>query len=142
MWPFSRRSDAKSLAVFIGAGSEVDGRCRFTGTTIIDGRVTGDFLTADHLIIDESGTVASVVKATVVIVKGTVTGNVDATQRVELLATGRVTGDIETPALTMEIYAKARNDRLAEVANNIGEKVLESIPFTYQPAVGSWVTPQ
>jgi cytoskeletal protein CcmA (bactofilin family) len=105
MWPFRSRPDEKSLAVFIGAGSEFDGRCRFTGTTIVDGRITGDLLAAEHLIIGESGMVASVVNATVVIVKGTLTGNVAATQRVELSGTARVTGDIETPALTMEAGA-------------------------------------
>ncbi|HLX62350.1 MAG TPA: site-specific integrase [Planctomycetota bacterium] len=42
-----------------------------------------------------------------------------------------------SPALTMNVYAKARNTRLAEVAENIGDKVMESTPFAYKRAVGA-----
>ncbi len=64
--------------------------------------MAGDVLTADHLVVGAAGSVAGVVNATVVIVRGTVTGNIVAAERVELAAAARVIGDIETPVLAME----------------------------------------
>ena len=72
---------------------------------IVEGRLACDRITAEHLVIGDSGTVAGVIEATLVIVRGTVTGNIVAAERVELSATARVTGDIEAPTLTMEAGA-------------------------------------
>ena len=105
MWP--RRSAQKSngLIAVVGEGCELEGRCHFTGVAMIEGRVRGDSVIADHLIIGETGSVAGVVKATLVVVRGTVTGNITAMERVDLAPTARVLGDIDTPVLAMEAGA-------------------------------------
>ena len=105
MWPRRRPSRPKNLAAVVGKDCEIEGRCRFTGVAIVEGRLACDRVTAEHLVIGDSGTVAGVIEATLVIVRGTVTGNIVAADRVELSATARVTGDIETPTLTMEAGA-------------------------------------
>ncbi|HJQ82623.1 MAG TPA: polymer-forming cytoskeletal protein, partial [Candidatus Binatia bacterium] len=45
------------------------------------------------------------VEATVLVVRGTVVGNVTASERVELKRGARVTGDIEAPVIVMEAGA-------------------------------------
>ncbi len=101
MWRWLRAPTSGHLTASIGEGSEVDGRCRLVGVAIVAGRVTGDFLTADELIVAESGCITATVRAAVIVVRGAITGNVVATERVELTATAHVVGDVETPALTM-----------------------------------------
>jgi cytoskeletal protein CcmA (bactofilin family) len=101
MWKRVTARPPDQLTVVVGEGSEIDGRCRFTGIAIVEGRVTGDVVTADELIVGERGHIASTVRARIVIVRGAVTGNVVAADRVELASTAHVVGDIETPVLTM-----------------------------------------
>jgi cytoskeletal protein CcmA (bactofilin family) len=89
------------LTVVVGEGSEIDGRCRFTGVSIVEGRVTGDLVAADELIVGARGHISATVRAQIVVVRGAVTGNIVAADRVELASTAHVVGDIETPVLTM-----------------------------------------
>ena len=105
MWLRRRASRADGSTVFIGEGCTIEGGCHFSGVAIIAGRVSGDRIAAEHLIVSPSGNVSGVVRATVVTVGGTIEGTIVATERVELLATARVTGDIETPAITMDCGA-------------------------------------
>jgi cytoskeletal protein CcmA (bactofilin family) len=105
MWGQRRPRGRDDSTVFIGQGSEIEGSCRFPGLAIVEGRITGDHVTAKHLVVGEGGAVTGVVRATVVTVKGTITGTIVASERVELLATARVTGDIEAPALAIEAGA-------------------------------------
>jgi cytoskeletal protein CcmA (bactofilin family) len=105
MWRRRRARKPEHSTVFIGDGSAIDGCCRFTGVAVVAGRVTGDLIAADHLMVAETGTVTGVVQATVVTVSGTIFGTVRATERVALLASARITGDIETPALSIDAGA-------------------------------------
>jgi cytoskeletal protein CcmA (bactofilin family) len=101
MWKRKTARKPDHLTVVVGEGSEVDGRCRFSGVSIVEGRVSGDLLAADELIVGQRGQITATVRAQVVIVRGAVTGNIIAADRVELASTAHVVGDIETPALTM-----------------------------------------
>jgi cytoskeletal protein CcmA (bactofilin family) len=101
MWGRRRTPKTNGLMVSLGPGCEIEGRCRLVGVALIDGRVTGDSLTADELIIADGGSVTATVRANVVIVRGAVTGNIVAADRVELTPTAHVIGDIETPLLTI-----------------------------------------
>lgn len=101
MWPRRTAQKSESLIAIVGQGCELEGRCHFTGVAMIEGRVKGESVTAEQLIIGETGSVAGVVNATLVIVRGTVTGNIVASERVDLAATARVEGDVEAPLLAM-----------------------------------------
>jgi len=68
----------------------------------IDGRIEGAVQLPQHeLTIGESGRVQAQIFARSVVVHGRVTGNVTATERVELQATGAVDGDIRAPRLVV-----------------------------------------
>jgi cytoskeletal protein CcmA (bactofilin family) len=57
-------------------------------------------------VIDEDAVVEADISGTKVIIRGTVTGNVTATEKVELTLTGRLTGDVTTPDILMETGCK------------------------------------
>jgi cytoskeletal protein CcmA (bactofilin family) len=97
--PRSHRSDR--LAAVIGEGCEIEGRCRFAGVAVVEGRVSADLVTADELIVEESATIVATVQAKVVVVRGAITGRIVSGQRVELGRTARVNGDIESPVLVV-----------------------------------------
>jgi cytoskeletal protein CcmA (bactofilin family) len=94
-----RRSD---LTAFIDEGSEMEGRYTFRGTVMLNGRFKGEISSEDTLIIGERGVVQADVRAGRVQVSGEVTGNLRATERIDLKRTARVYGDVEAPVVVVE----------------------------------------
>ncbi len=90
------------LSAFIDEASEIEGKYTFTGTVMMNGRFSGEIQTADTLIIGDKGVVKANIRAGTVVVSGEVTGNVLATERVELRGTARVFGDVEAPVVVVE----------------------------------------
>jgi cytoskeletal protein CcmA (bactofilin family) len=90
------------LTAFVDEGSEIEGRYSFRGTAMLNGRFTGEITTADTLIIGERGVVQATIHAGTIIVSGEITGDIVATQRIELRPTARVSGQVETPVLAVE----------------------------------------
>jgi cytoskeletal protein CcmA (bactofilin family) len=69
----------------------------------IDGQVEGDVRLANHqLTIGSKGRLKAEVEARAVVVIGTVVGNLTATERIEIQATGVVEGDLKTPCLLVQ----------------------------------------
>lgn len=83
----------------IGEGSLFDGRCAVHGNLRVDGRFVGPVLQVEQLYVGPSGRVKTEIVANVVVVEGIVVGNITATNRVLLLATARVLGDLTAPEL-------------------------------------------
>jgi cytoskeletal protein CcmA (bactofilin family) len=103
MWK-RRRGPGKSddLTAFLDQGSEIDGRCVFQGTVLLNGRFTGEIASADILIIGEQGRIKADIRAAHVLVRGELAGRVTATERLELARTARVLGDVESPIIVVE----------------------------------------
>jgi cytoskeletal protein CcmA (bactofilin family) len=104
---FKREEDFVStrpgeVHTLLGKGSEFEGKLTFEGQVRIDGKFKGQIITKDALVIGDGARVNGEIQAGTVVINGTVEGNVRATQLVELKSTGRIKGDVETPALTME----------------------------------------
>jgi cytoskeletal protein CcmA (bactofilin family) len=94
-----RRSE---LTAYIDEGSEMEGRYTFRGTVMLNGKFRGEISSEDTLIIGERGVLQADVRAGRVLVSGEVTGNVRATERIELKRTARVYGDVEAPVVVVE----------------------------------------
>jgi len=94
--------DERRTAAWIGQGVVIEGRIISSQDLRIDGRVEGTIEVGDHLLIVGTG---AVIKANLVarslLISGTVIGNVTATERLDLQATGSVEGDISSPRLVM-----------------------------------------
>jgi cytoskeletal protein CcmA (bactofilin family) len=97
-----RSPRAGDLTAFIDEGSEIDGKCSFGGTVMLNGTIRGEIASADTVIVGEKGVVHADVRADTIVVSGQVVGNLVAAQRLEMRAAARVSGNIEAPVVLME----------------------------------------
>ncbi len=86
----------------IGLQSRFEGKFAVKGTLRIDGKFEGDALIVDKVFIGPKGRVKTNIKASSVVVEGILIGNIKATNRVLLLPTSRILGDIQTPELIIQ----------------------------------------
>jgi cytoskeletal protein CcmA (bactofilin family) len=90
------------LTAFIDEGSDIEGKCTFSGTVMLNGRFRGEIVSSDRIIVGEKGVVNASIHAANVLIKGEVAGDVVATERVELVGAARVFGDVEAPVVVVE----------------------------------------
>ena len=94
--------DERRATAWIGQGVVVEGRITSSQDLRIDGRVEGTIEVGDHvLMIGARAAVKASLVARSILISGTVIGNVTATDRLDLQATGSVEGDINSPRLVM-----------------------------------------
>ena len=86
----------------IGAGSEFKGEFKINGLLRVDGQFQGTIETDGKVLIGQAGNAVTDIKARLVVIGGTVRGNIFATERVIFLSTGKIKGNIITPSLIME----------------------------------------
>lgn len=80
----------------------IEGDVDTEGTLRVDGQLRGDVRRADVVVVAAGASIVGSVSAREVVIGGTVTGNVTAVQRVELQASGAVSGDIEAAAIMIQ----------------------------------------
>ena len=80
----------------------VSGNIRTVGSLRIDGHLEGCILDADTVVIGVGASVVGDVQARELVVGGELTGNVLASERVELQATAIVNGDIATQVVLVQ----------------------------------------
>jgi cytoskeletal protein CcmA (bactofilin family) len=90
------------LNTLLGRGSEFEGKLMFEGTVRIDGKLSGEVLSNDILVIGEGAEVHAEIDVGTVIVEGRVEGNIRAKTSVELHAPAHVRGNITTPSLFID----------------------------------------
>ena len=95
-------NDASNLNALLGRGSEFDGKLVFQGAVRIDGKFTGAITTDDDLIIGDGAQVTAEITCGSIVVHGEVSGNIRATNAVELRQPAHVRGEITTPSLAIE----------------------------------------
>ena len=86
----------------IGSTVSVNGVIKAEGTIRIDGVFEGTIETAANVIIGRTGKVLADIKARNVLIAGRVKGNVEAAERLELVSSGGIIGDVMTPSFYME----------------------------------------
>lgn len=95
-------SGAANLSAFIDQGSEFEGKLSFKDTVRVDGCFRGEITSQNTLVVGETGEIMATVRSRNVIVSGTVTGNIFASERIVLHKTARVEGDIEAGSMAIE----------------------------------------
>jgi cytoskeletal protein CcmA (bactofilin family) len=93
---------ARDFTTLINEGTEIEGKVTFTGTVLLNGRMRGEIVSNDVLVVGERGVVNASIHAGIVEISGEVVGNVSATDRIELHANCRVYGDIEAPVVIID----------------------------------------
>ncbi len=87
----------------IGKGCKINGTVTISeGTIRIDGEFEGNIICPDTLVIGKDGRVKAEIKVKSAVVGGTVIGNIDAKEKIELQAGSRLEGDIKTSRLVID----------------------------------------
>jgi len=84
----------------IGKGSKVSGKLNFRAPVKIEGDAEGD-ISGDEILIAQGAIVTARITAARVVVAGSLSGELVASERVELLPTARVRCTLSTPSLIL-----------------------------------------
>src|SRR5436309_91015 len=87
---------------FLGKGAQFKGIIHFEGTIRIDGRLEGEIHTKGTLMVGEHAVIEGDISAGTIVSGGTINGNFTATERVQLLPSAVLNGDLKTPFLKVE----------------------------------------
>lgn len=85
----------------IGSNSQIEGKFTSSGNVRMDGKFTGALEIAGNILVGESADIQADIHARNISIAGAVRGNVTG-DKVQLLRTGRIWGDISAAALTTE----------------------------------------
>jgi len=118
-------------------GTRLKGVLRFKKPLKISGVFEGEIESETYLVIDSGAEVTADVNAKVVIISGSLTGNITASERIEILAGGRVRGNLKAARVkiadnvefegrcrmikdpeTIDIFS-ARVEKLKEIAQSV-----------------------
>jgi len=89
---------SRKLETIVGDGTRIAGKVSVKGTIRVDGIVEGD-VQADWVIVGESGKIRGNTRTRGMVVGGSVEGNIEATETVELREKATMAGEIHTPKL-------------------------------------------
>jgi len=86
----------------IGEGTTLRGDFDLNGLLRIDGKFFGRVKTNGKVLVGKSGFTESTIIAGTVVIGGRVKGDIIATEKITLLSTGELNGNIKTPRLIIE----------------------------------------
>ena len=90
--------DAHAVTI-LTSGCHFSGKLHCRGASRIGGKIEGQIISEGLLIIEEEAQVHAEIVAEEAVIKGQVTGKIQASRRLELAATSQVHGDLQTPVL-------------------------------------------
>lgn len=91
------------LCGFVGNGTVLTGEATFRAMLRVDGHFTGRITSDDGtLIVGTGGQVDADIEVAIAVVNGTINGDIIASQRLELGRAAKVSGNIQTPSLSIE----------------------------------------
>ena len=111
----------------IGAGTLIEGNITFNGGLRIDGHVRGNVIAPEDkpsaLVLSQDARIEGEIRASHVVINGTVVGPVHAGEYLELQPRASVTGDISYRTLEMHLGAVAQG-RLLHQPDTRSDKVI------------------
>ena len=87
------------IATTLGEGTNFSGTMNFKTSLKIDGKFQGKLISSGFLYIEESAVINADIMVGSVVIGGYVKGNVEAKDKLEILSTGKLYGDIRTTKL-------------------------------------------
>ena len=87
---------------YLGKDVVIEGKLTFKGTLNLDCNFKGDISAPGTLIVGEKGKINSNIHVTSIINNGEIHGNIIAEERVEILSSGKVYGDIWAPVVVVK----------------------------------------
>jgi len=89
---------SRKLETIVGDGTRIAGKVSVKGTIRVDGIVEGD-VQADWVVVGETGMIRGNTRTRGMVVGGSVEGNIEATETVELREKATMVGEIHAPKL-------------------------------------------
>ena len=93
---------AENLSTIIAKDSVFTGDMEVKGTLRVDGRIKGRIICDETVSIGATGEVEAEIDAKIVIVAGTVIGNIRTSEKIEMQAKAKVLGDVSTKNIVIE----------------------------------------
>ena len=90
---------AAQVETLIGQSTTLKGSLSSNGALRIDGKFDGDIATTADIIVGEAAVITATVAAKNAVVAGSITGNMDIGDKLELLPTAKVVGDLKVGSL-------------------------------------------
>ena len=100
--PVARAAPVAPGDTKLGRGVKLEGKLSFSGTVRIEATFEGSIVTDGVLVVGDGAKVKAEITAGTVVVEGEVNGDVVASAAVEVKASGRLRGDVETPTFAIE----------------------------------------
>ncbi|MBC7790756.1 MAG: polymer-forming cytoskeletal protein [Anaerolineae bacterium] len=104
----ARVKERESKESLIASDLTIEGKIEGSGHVRLAGRFKGDVSVDGDLTIDPGAKVTGGVRARAVIIGGELEGNIEGAQRVELLETGVLNGDLKAGSLTVAAGSRMR----------------------------------
>ncbi|WP_319560888.1 polymer-forming cytoskeletal protein [Marispirochaeta sp.] len=95
-------ADSAFINSFIGEGTRFEGNLSLSGLLRIDGDFLGTIATEGKVLIGKTGRVEGSVSAKTVVVGGTVKGDISCTEKLVILSSGLMLGNVRSPRLIVE----------------------------------------
>lgn len=89
----------EKIITTLGKETVFTGTMRFSKSLKIDGKFEGEIVSSGFLYVEEGADVRANIKVKSVVVGGIVHGNIEATEKLEMLASGQVYGNVRTAKL-------------------------------------------
>jgi cytoskeletal protein CcmA (bactofilin family) len=95
-------SQSGDISAIIEEGCKFEGNLSFNGVARVAGTVNGSIYSNNTLIVSEGAVVNADINANIILISGTVKGEIKASSRVEIRRPARFEGTIITPSLIVE----------------------------------------
>ncbi|WP_028916864.1 polymer-forming cytoskeletal protein [Pseudoxanthomonas sp. J35] len=122
----STQRDGFAIDTLIGPDVVIRGDLEFSGGLYVEGRIVGKVSAiegkAASLLLAEQGSIEGEISAPVVIINGTMTGDVHAAERIELAQKARVEGNVHYTVVEMSAGAQLTG-RLVHAGSGQGKVV-------------------
>lgn len=96
---FKNDDGSGELNGFLDSGSRLVGDLRFDDTFRVDGRFEGRIHSSGRLVVGDTGEIEGEVRVAHVHVAGTIRGTVADAEKVEIVASGKIYGELRTRSL-------------------------------------------
>jgi len=95
--------ESTTISTLLGRDTVIEGTLTFKETIRVDGSIKGKLISPDGtLIVGENAQLDAEIMVGVAIIRGKVTGRMEATQRIEIYAPAQVEGDISAPSVAID----------------------------------------
>ena len=100
-----QKKEELPIKAYLGPDAVFKGTLSFEGTVRIDGKFEGVVSTKDTLVIGETGNMQADIEVGTLVCKGNLSGTVVASKKVEMHPASKITGNVQTPAVSIELGA-------------------------------------